>query len=392
MLLDGWPMGLLAVIESECFIPRGTDVGFLNKFDDAFGSGRSKYFVRPKVRSKEMEDAFTIRHYAGDVLYRASGWLEKAKGVVRGDIQSLLHSSSCPLLESLSGSSASGNMAERGAPSTVHADAVTTSPGPVQAQVENSGEASNDQGGGLGVLLASLGHAVGSTIGSAVRGYDGEPLVSPPPLPGASGAGSVSGASAAKATERSGTKRSTVGTQFAAELAGLVQLLSQASCRFIRCIKPNMLKAPENFDGSAVLRQLKYTGTCECVTLLRVGFPVSFTFAEAADMLRPLAARISVRSHEGFTGEAPVSEAVSPPSLVWLQEVIELELVAARDELPPDSSERTVTAWAWGRTKVFMRGFLFAHLGRQRELIRGHAARSPCAGYPTRAFRHECVY
>lgn len=56
-------------------------------------------------------------------------------------------------------------------------------------------------------------------------------------------------------------KRSTVGTRFAADLSALVKLLESVSARFIRCIKPNMLKAPDAFDGGAVLRQLRYTGT-----------------------------------------------------------------------------------------------------------------------------------
>ena len=33
-LVDGRPMGLLALLEEECFIPKGTDENFLNKVDE----------------------------------------------------------------------------------------------------------------------------------------------------------------------------------------------------------------------------------------------------------------------------------------------------------------------------------------------------------------------
>lgn len=57
----------------------------------------------------------------------------------------------------------------------------------------------------------------------------------------------------------------------AAELSSLIRLLSSVSSQFIRCIKPNMIKAADTFDGGVVLRQLRYTGMLECIHILRVG-------------------------------------------------------------------------------------------------------------------------
>ena len=42
---------------------------------------------------------------------------------------------------------------------------------------------------------------------------------------------------------------------------------------FVRCIKPNMSLAPDDFNGALVLRQFNCTGTTECVKLMQVGFP-----------------------------------------------------------------------------------------------------------------------
>ena len=61
---------------------------------------------------------------------------------------------------------------------------------------------------------------------------------------------------ATKAAAAGVGKRSTVGTRFAADLAALVKLLESVNAQFIRCIKPNMLKARDVFDGGSVLRQV----------------------------------------------------------------------------------------------------------------------------------------
>ena len=49
----------------------------------------------------------------------------------------------------------------------------------------------------------------------------------------------------------------------------------------------------------------------------------------------------------------------------WLRPLLALEVANAQAELPTDSSEHAASAWAFGKTKLFMRGYLFAHLGRR---------------------------
>ena len=79
-IVDGRPMGILALLEEECFVPRGNDLGFINKLEEHFGGGRHALFTRPKVRSNAMDLCFTVRHYAAEVTYNAKGWLEKSRG------------------------------------------------------------------------------------------------------------------------------------------------------------------------------------------------------------------------------------------------------------------------------------------------------------------------
>lgn len=352
--------------------------------------------VAHQVRSKDREDAFTIRHYAGDVVYRASGWLEKARGVVRGDLQGLLDESDCPLLKSVPsqmGGTSEAPQQHNGPPSSASASEHGSS-GPAFDGTGDAPAGEPESSGGLGALLKSLGKAVGTTIESHAPGAGS--LASPE--------SSTSRPGVHTDPQRAGTKRSTVGTRFAAELASLVRLLSRVSSRFIRCLKPNMLKVPDAFDGGAVLRQLRYTGMLECIHILRVGFPVSLKYPEAVRLLHPLATRLmngqdcpvhDVPSPDAEHTPAPSvavpSDSHAPVSRteqgeprlevfvedvpLWLAPLLNLETEAAQDALPITSVERDATPWAIGKTKLFLRGFLFVHLNRKRELVRGRAAR-----------------
>ena len=67
----------------------------------------------------------------------------------------------------------------------------------------------------------------------------------------------------------SAMKRSTLGSQFKAQLAKLMEVLRQTEPHFIRCIKPNPQKRPRDFQGAMVLEQLR----CECNALRTTGRP-----------------------------------------------------------------------------------------------------------------------
>ena len=50
--------------------------------------------------------------------------------------------------------------------------------------------------------------------------------------------------------------------------------LNAAHPYFVRCIKPNNQKAPEQFEHRIVLNQLRYSGMMETVKIRRAGYPV----------------------------------------------------------------------------------------------------------------------
>ncbi|KAG8125339.1 hypothetical protein E2320_020605 [Naja naja] len=69
-------------------------------------------------------------------------------------------------------------------------------------------------------------------------------------------------------------RRPTVSSQFRDSLHSLMATLSTCNPLFIRCIKPNLEKAPNLFSPDVVLKQLRYSGMLETVKIRRAGFPV----------------------------------------------------------------------------------------------------------------------
>ncbi|KAF3824387.1 hypothetical protein GH733_008672, partial [Mirounga leonina] len=88
------PLGLLALLDEESRFPQATDQTLVDKFEDNL---RSKYFWRPKG----VELCFGILHYAGKVLYDASGVLEKNRDTLPADVVVVLRTSENKLLQQL---------------------------------------------------------------------------------------------------------------------------------------------------------------------------------------------------------------------------------------------------------------------------------------------------
>lgn len=80
---------------------------------------------------------------------------------------------------------------------------------------------------------------------------------------------------------RTGRKQTpTVTFQFQQSLNHLMETLNQANPFFVRCIKSNTQKQPNNFDDMLVLVQLRYTGMLETVRIRQSGYSVRLTFEE----------------------------------------------------------------------------------------------------------------
>jgi len=75
-------MGILAMLEEECIVPKATDKTYLEKLMGKH-LGKHKSFGKPKPAKKGKPEAhFEVHHYAGTVGYNVTGWLFKNKDPV----------------------------------------------------------------------------------------------------------------------------------------------------------------------------------------------------------------------------------------------------------------------------------------------------------------------
>ena len=180
------PAGLLALLDEECLMPKTTDVSLCEKY-------ASQCSANPHFRkNKRMPTGFEVKHFAGDVMYDTTGWLEKNRDAISADVKSVLTEANHALVPA------------------------------------------------LGALMSS--------------GVD--------------------------PSARRGSSKSvdTVGSRFRSQLADLIKLLDGTSLHFVRCIKPNPRQAPDDFDASLVLNQLRCCGVLEVVRISSAGYPTRYEY------------------------------------------------------------------------------------------------------------------
>jgi len=103
--------GILSMIDEEINIPKGSDMSLLNKIltyydkSDAVGRVRSSSKSRAGIRNRQEKSkgvcSFAIHHYAGDVPYDVTGFLEKNKDALSSDLVGIGKTSSVPFIAEL---------------------------------------------------------------------------------------------------------------------------------------------------------------------------------------------------------------------------------------------------------------------------------------------------
>ncbi len=98
----------------------------------------------------------------------------------------------------------------------------------------------------------------------------------------------------------SGQKRKppTVGMQFKKQVAVLMSSLMACVPHYIRCIKPNNTKRPNDWDKKNVVRQVKYLGLLENVRVRRAGYATRSTFVLFVQRYRCLVPNMPAGSPE----------------------------------------------------------------------------------------------
>ncbi|XP_047281317.1 myosin-IIIa isoform X11 [Homo sapiens] len=213
------PMGLLSLLDEESRFPKATDQTLVEKFE---GNLKSQYFWRPK----RMELSFGIHHYAGKVLYNASGFLAKNRDTLPTDIVLLLRSSDNSVIRQLVNHplTKTGNLPHSKTKNVINYQMRTSE------------------------KLINL--AKGDT-GEATR----------------------------HARETTNMKTQTVASYFRYSLMDLLSKMVVGQPHFVRCIKPNSERQARKYDKEKVLLQLRYTGILETARIRRLGFSHRILFA-----------------------------------------------------------------------------------------------------------------
>uniref|UniRef100_A0A8C8BPE5 non-specific serine/threonine protein kinase n=1 Tax=Otus sunia TaxID=257818 RepID=A0A8C8BPE5_9STRI len=213
------PMGLLSLLDEESRFPQATDQTLVEKFEDNL---KSKYFWRPK----RVDLTFGIYHYAGKVLYNASGFLAKNRDTLPADIVLLLRSSENNLTRQLATHplTKTGNLA--------HTKSKTTISYQMWTPQKSISHTKNEAG--------DTGH---------------------------------------HPRETTSMKTQTVASYFRYSLMDLLSKMVVGQPHFVRCIKPNNDRQANKFDKEKVLVQLRYTGILETARIRRQGYSHRILFA-----------------------------------------------------------------------------------------------------------------
>ncbi|XP_061169935.1 myosin-IIIb-like isoform X3 [Saccostrea echinata] len=229
------PMGLLALLDEESHFPKATDMSLVEKFHKNI---QNNNYNRPKGNNL----TFSIDHYAGTVVYDALGFLEKNRDRLPGDVVSMLR--------------ASGNVVIRSLFSTPLTKTGNLADGSIRSSRQTPTSSVGSPGSGGPITIMSYNSKSSSMGGSRIYG--------------ALGSGSTSM-----------TKiQQTVATYFRYSLMDLLAKMVAGSPHFVRCIRPNEQKLPDDFEPDKVTVQLRYTGVLETTRIRREGYSHRIPFAE----------------------------------------------------------------------------------------------------------------
>ncbi|XP_038052103.1 myosin-IIIb-like [Patiria miniata] len=235
------PLGLFSILDEESRFPQATDVTFVSKLIS--NHGKNSNFLKEKKSRGQTK--FGINHYAGELWYDASGFLEKNRDTFSANLtESMLHSQNGLLRYLFSASEAELSESKQSGPFAVsqsQKDILLCKPPP---KIIHDG-------------TVSLSRAATKKLKKQMK--DG------------------------KAQSDKGKRRPTlpsIGLHFKRSLTDLMAKILGAEPQFVRCIKPNSQSRNDFYEDRLVQRQLQYTGVLETIKIRRMGFPSRLNFAD----------------------------------------------------------------------------------------------------------------
>ncbi|KAL0118455.1 hypothetical protein PUN28_009249 [Cardiocondyla obscurior] len=274
-LIEGKPNGLLCLLDDQCNFPGATNETLLQKFNTVHKE--NPFYEAPQRR----EATFVVRHYAGAVKYQAANMREKNLDLMRPDgVVGVLKNSSLAFVRELVGAD----------PVAVFRWAILRAFFRAHFAFQEAGRAHRH--GRVDGNKASVQNRYRTPNENLIRknksfrprerGKKG--LKNLQTVKTLAGRTQSYGTGPGKARKQP----MTVSAQFQQSLHSLMDTLNQANPFFIRCIKSNANKVPNEFDEETVQRQLRYTGMLETVRIRQAGFNVRLTYEEFIQLYRML--------------------------------------------------------------------------------------------------------
>lgn len=324
-MIESRPIGLLALLDENCLYPHGNDESLINKLYNHLPQQYDRFISASKKDRAHLR--FAIRHFAGDVLYTATGFTRKNKNELRQEAVDLLRSSREPIVSMLCPSHAAD--AAGGAELADFFD-------------QQLGESSN---GSTGKKLTSL---------SSLRGLNG------------------------RRKSKSGPQtlqQKTVIAHFKAQLDNALQTIEASEEHFVRCLKPNDDDEPGYMDRVRLVEQLRYSGVLQMVQVARGGYSTRMLFDEFLLRFCTLLPLVSTeqsptanngRVYFGTPARAYATIQRSPRKA--LQRYCK-DLLRCFGFIYGDDFQT-------GKTKIFLRQHSFTLLELAKDAARGRAART----------------
>eukprot|EP00808_Paulinella_micropora_P013586 g76738.t1 len=244
-LVAGKQRGIFDCLDTACKMPKGDDAVFTQTLFQM-----NKYHPRmrkvDRMRSKESNqmlhlNGFSVQHYAGLVVYNAQEFLRKNKDQNDPDTVKLFCSSKKQLTKELLEDEEVGeNGTASGKPN-----------GKKQTRQRKNVRFTEEKSGG------------------------------------------------SNGPRKADTTFKSLGNTFNTQLDGLMKTLYQTDPYFVRCIKPNAGKQPNDFDKEYIMPQLECGGIIEALRILKCGYPSRCNyddiFSRYGEILKPTPPNLNKR-------------------------------------------------------------------------------------------------
>lgn len=327
--------GLFALCDEQLKIAKPTDEKLVNVLY-ARCANRTHFSASKRDQSHR---AFTVHHFACDVTYSIDGFLEKNKSEIAFEINNCIANSSNRILRAA--------LLVHSSDESMPTAAMTPSPTMKRRSSTNS----------VAPLLRKK-----SSGGSRRQSV--------------------------------GKKSHTVASQFAKQLAGLVQKIRSSRSHFIRCVKPNMQLEPLTFDYEMVLSQLRCGGALDAIQVFRAGFPNRMDFSYFVTRyatflcicgLNPITRDMSQCMQRAQHNGLEVYWRIAASRLIDIVKLTANVLNVIEDTQLPDDVD-ILSGLQLGKTGVFLRATVYEYLERLH-----HACVTFIAKRVQRRWRAHCL-